>query len=72
MKLETAYNKLTNYYDEMQIRDYVPVSDGYVFYIYGVTQPVFVDTHSVRGLNGNRKEDISIINEAAKIYKKEE
>lgn len=70
MTLEGAVKKAEQHFP-IDIVDYViQVDDFYVFYNIGYMQPVLVSDTEVRGLNPNRKDDLSILNRAADLYDK--
>lgn len=70
MTEESAMRKFSEHFNPNDIRDFVEIEQGYVFFLYGATQPIFVNEHGTRGLNGNRKEDVPIINSASVAYEK--
>jgi hypothetical protein len=63
-KLEEKGYKLSDF-------DYaVKTQAGYAFFGTMYIQPFLVNDDGIRGLNGNRKADMNIINEAAVKYEK--
>ena len=48
----------------------VKTQAGYAFFGTTYIQPFLVNDYEIRGLNGNRKADMKIINEAAVKYEK--
>ena len=69
MTEESAERKLIKTFPNVEIRESIKVSSGFVLLLIGGIQPIFVSDNDIHGLNGNRREDARILNEVASTLK---